>query len=84
MYFGSGRWNDSPDRPLFPTCQVQVAPAAALGAQMVWGSGRTSSFNLKICVDQEDTVFFQDVRISKGVTSSSKNKEVLVYGLRGY
>ena len=47
---------------------MQVAPVAALGAQMVWGSGRTSSFNLKICIDQEDTVFFQDVSISKGVT----------------
>ena len=76
IYFsssGAGRepgWNDrasggDADKKLFPLCQLvspRPAPPAA-GAPTVWGTGRTASFNVKLCVDHTDTVFFQDDRL---------------------
>ena len=66
MQYFNGKWNDrpsSPDQLLFPVCQTEAAAAALPGSPMVWGTGRTSSFNVKVCIDHSDTLFFQDDRL---------------------
>jgi hypothetical protein len=49
----------------FPLCATeQPRPSTNPQAQMMWGAGVKSSFNIKVCVDHSDTVFFQDVSIT--------------------
>jgi hypothetical protein len=48
---------------LFPLCQTEPAPRAAVGAPLVWGTGTTSSFRIEVCVDRADTLYFQDDRL---------------------
>ena len=43
--FCDAPWN--PFGGYFPLCQVQAAPAPSVGAQMVWGTGTTSSFRIR-------------------------------------
>jgi hypothetical protein len=73
LYFTNGRWNDRgsgqpTDKLMFPLCNSEPAYSTsgglpAPGAQMVWGTGRTSSFRFAVCVDHSDTLFFQDDRL---------------------
>jgi hypothetical protein len=48
---------------LFPLCQVQAAGPSAQGAQMVWGTGQTTSFRVEVCLDHVAQLFFQDDRL---------------------
>ena len=65
----SGYWNDAPNAPdygMFPLCQTQAPLPPAPGsppAPMLWGTGQTSSFQLEVCIDHVDTLFFQDDRL---------------------
>ena len=43
-------------------CTSSVS-SAGIAPPMVWGTGQTASFNLKICIDHVDTLFFQDDRL---------------------
>lgn len=65
---GAGLWNDDNGQSLyFPVCEVMAYDryngGAASGVQavppMVWGTGQTASFNVKVCIDHVDTLFFQ-------------------------
>ena len=59
--FRNGEWNDdsrSDGQLLYPVCETSI-PQAIPGAARVWGTGATSSFNIKVCVDGTDTLFFQ-------------------------
>jgi hypothetical protein len=63
--FRNGEWNDdsrNDAQMLFPVCETSI-PQAVPGAARVWGTGATSSFNIKVCVDGTDTLFFQDDRL---------------------
>lgn len=63
--FRNGEWNDdsrSDGQMLYPVCETSI-PQAVPGAARVWGTGATSSFNIKVCVDGTDTLFFQDDRL---------------------
>ena len=54
-----GAWNDdqrSDDYLLYPVCETQI-PQATVGAQRVWGTGSTASFNIRICVDADDYLY---------------------------
>ena len=65
----SGAWNDAssaPDYGMFPLCQTQPMTAPAPGSipgPMVWGTGQSASFNVQVCIDHTDTLFFQDDRM---------------------
>lgn len=43
---------------LHPICETSI-PQAVPGAARIWGAGATSSFNMKVCVDGTDTLFFR-------------------------
>ena len=63
--FRNGEWNDdsrADDYYLYPICETNIPPAVP-GASRVWGTGATSSFNLKVCIDGTDTLYFQDDRL---------------------
>ena len=67
----NGKWNDASSAPtygMFPLCQTAPAPTPVPlvgGAPwpMVWGTGTSASFNIQVCVDHVDTLFFQDDRL---------------------
>lgn len=68
---GDGEWNDVDDGMYFPICEVtpydRYNGGAASGSQtqppMVWGTGQTASFNIQVCIDHVDTLYFQDDRL---------------------
>ena len=71
------RRND--DEMLYPLCQTSIPrPPAGCGNAhtsgsvvtsaldcpgRIWGSGSRTRLNIKICVDDQDTIFFQDDRL---------------------
>lgn len=65
----SGAWNDAsaaPDYGMFPLCQTSPPPPRAAGTPVppqVWGTGASATFQLQVCVDHVDTLFFQDDRL---------------------
>ena len=65
-----GEWNDASTELFFPVCQTQPVPPAlitpAIGGApfpLVWGTGSSASFNVRVCVDHMDTLYFQDDRL---------------------
>ena len=67
----NGRWNDETENPdtggyswgmNFPLCQTQVPPSDATKLR-VWGTGAQTSLNIRICVDADDYLYFQDDRL---------------------
>jgi hypothetical protein len=61
----NGEWNDDgrADGVLLPAiCQSSI-PTGSPAGQHVWGTGSTTSFNLRVCVDADDYLFFQDDRM---------------------
>ena len=57
----NGHWNDCEcsdgmgGGDLIGICQIAPPPVPAPGAPTVWGTGVTSSFNIRVCVDHIDT-----------------------------
>jgi hypothetical protein len=47
---------------MFPVCETNV-PRPQPGLPTTWGTATTSSFRVRVCVDQEDTLRFQDDRL---------------------
>jgi hypothetical protein len=69
---GDAEWNDvGAEEMFFPVCEVmrydRYNGGAATGVDavppMVWGTGQTASFNIEVCIDHVDTLFFQDDRL---------------------
>jgi|EP01046_Picozoa_sp_COSAG06_P003293 hypothetical protein len=65
-----GEWNDASTESFFPLCQTEPAVPATIAVQpgapplpMVWGTGMEASFNVQVCVDHVDTLYFQDDRL---------------------
>ena len=59
----NGEWNDdNRGQLLYPVCQTNIPQSDSTHARM-WGTGQTSSFTLRICIDSDDYLFFQDDRM---------------------
>jgi hypothetical protein len=60
-----GMWNDDQRTEtylLHPICETTI-PQARQGGIRSWGSGNSHSVNIKVCVDADDYLFFQDDRM---------------------
>ena len=58
-------WNDdqrSDDYRLYPICETAIPPATP-GGDRSWGTGSVHSFDIRICVDADDYLMFQDDRM---------------------
>ena len=56
-----GEWNDdarASGNLLYPICQTSMPTATAEGVR-TWGAGSSTSFNIRLCVDSDDYLFFQ-------------------------
>jgi hypothetical protein len=61
----SGAWNDDSRNSgsmLYPICQSSI-PQGEMGGRHMWGNGMSSSFNIRVCVEADDYLFFQDDRM---------------------
>ena len=61
----SGGWNDDSRNSgtmLYPICQSQI-PQSDINGRHMWGNGMSSSFNVRVCVEADDYLFFQDDRM---------------------
>ena len=47
---------------MFPLCETSV-PSPIPGQPMTWGTDTTSSFDIRVCIDQDETLYFQDDRL---------------------
>jgi hypothetical protein len=58
----NGEWNDDDETyMMFPICETSI-PAPVPGSPMTWGGTTTASFRVRICIDHDDFVYFQDDR----------------------
>jgi hypothetical protein len=61
----NGAWNDDSRNSgtmLYPICQSSI-PQGEMGGRHMWGNGVSSSFNIRLCVEDHDYLFFQDDRM---------------------
>eukprot|EP01043_Picozoa_sp_COSAG02_P020735 COSAG02_NODE_1029_length_15083_cov_8.066271_11_plen_149_part_00 len=63
----NGAWNDDSRNAgtmLYPICQSTIPQSemSPTGRHM-WGNGMSSSFNLRVCIQASDTLFFQVSRL---------------------
>ena len=57
----NGEWNDDSKAEtykLYPLCEKTIVQATPGGVRS-WGAGSHASFNLRVCIDGTDNVFFQ-------------------------
>jgi hypothetical protein len=58
-----GDWNDEGEQSLmFPLCETSI-PAPDPSSPMTWGGAVTADFRVRICIDHQDDIFFQDDRL---------------------
>ena len=63
----NGAWNDDSRNSgsmLYPICQSTI-PQSEMSptARHMWGNGASTSFNIRVCVEADDYLFFQDDRL---------------------
>ena len=60
-----GEWNDATmdqGYEMFPVCETSI-PAVSPGSPMNWGTDVQASFRVRLCIDEQDDIHFQDDRL---------------------